>query len=127
MNAGKRVKALREEKRWSQGFLGERAGVDSSYISLLETGKRENPGVDTLNRLAQALGTSIAYLVGETDDPRPLLGPGQAAHNATDPYGDSDITPEDIQDAERFILEVVRRRKERRRLMDDGNGGPEKQ
>lgn len=71
ITAGKRVKELRERLNLSQGLLGERAGVDPSYISLLENGKRDNPGVESLQRLARALGTSVAYLIGETDDPSP--------------------------------------------------------
>ncbi len=72
MDVGKRVKRLREKAGWSQGVLGEKSGVDPSYISLLENGKRSNPGVDAVQRLASALGTTVAYLVGEINDPRPI-------------------------------------------------------
>lgn len=114
---GDRVRRLRERRNWSQQDLADKAELDSSYISLLETGRRTNPGLETLLKIARALETSISYLAGETDDPRPIMQDGQAAH---DREGASELTPEDIQDLERAFLEIERRRQERRRRRNQG-------
>lgn len=80
----------------------------------------DDPDPHILWPVAQTLGTSMAYLTGETDDPRPIMQPGQAAHNATDPFGGADLTPEDIRDMERTYIRIEKRREERRRLKGDG-------
>lgn len=104
------MKILRERMGWSQAKLAEEAELEASYISLLEAGKRPNPGLKTLRQLAKALKTSISYLAGETDDPRPILRSGQAAHDREGYYGY--LTPEDIHDLEKAFLEIERRRRD---------------
>jgi hypothetical protein len=42
-------------------------------LSLVVNGKRY-PRLDTLDAIAQGLGTTIAYLIGEVDDPSPAIG-----------------------------------------------------
>lgn len=39
--------------------IGERTGLDRSYLSRLETGVRENPSLETLNRIAHAVGKRV--------------------------------------------------------------------
>lgn len=68
---GDRLRERRKVLRLSQEALGELAGVDASYISLLERGVKKNPSLSVVTRLAEALNTSIAYLTGKTDDPSP--------------------------------------------------------
>ena len=43
----------------SQKRLAEMSGVPQQTISAIETGERENPGVNTLRILADALGCTI--------------------------------------------------------------------
>lgn len=70
-----RLKALREQRtpKLSQRALGEACGWDSksaqARIGNYENGSRE-PNLSDLEKLARALNTSIAYLVGESDTPR---------------------------------------------------------
>lgn len=45
--------------------------MSNGYLSDLERGVKQTPSADVLARLAATLGTSIAYLAGETDDPSP--------------------------------------------------------
>src|SRR5690625_2097615 len=68
---GARLRELRKEQRHSQASLGELADVDPSYISLLEREVKDNPSLAIVGRLADALGTTIEYLTGKTDDPKP--------------------------------------------------------
>lgn len=56
---GKRIVALRGEM--SQRELCRRTGLDQSYVSLVEAGKKE-PAVTTLWRLAKGLGISVSEL-----------------------------------------------------------------
>ena len=56
--------------RWDQSDLAERSGLDQSYISLLERGKRQ-PSAETLGRLADALGCEIDDLMINRDRRRP--------------------------------------------------------
>jgi transcriptional regulator with XRE-family HTH domain len=59
---GERLRERRLEQRWSQELLGERAGLDRSYVSSLERGEQD-PRLGTIRKLVAALGCRIADLV----------------------------------------------------------------
>jgi transcriptional regulator with XRE-family HTH domain len=59
---GKKVKALRNEKGWSQEELANKAGKGITYICELEAGK-ENPTIETLWQIAHALGADVTVLI----------------------------------------------------------------
>lgn len=62
---GEKIKDLRRRKNWTQYQLADKVGVSSQVISNMErsyTSERIKPEV--LAALAQALGTTIDYLVG---------------------------------------------------------------
>ena len=61
---GKLIKALRENAELTQEQLAKKAGVNHSYISLLETGQRM-PTVKTADKLAAALGIKLMDLFRE--------------------------------------------------------------
>ena len=54
MVIGEKLKALREQKKLSQGDVEKRTGLLRCYISRVENGHTV-PSVDTLERMAQAL------------------------------------------------------------------------
>ncbi|MCM8812368.1 MAG: XRE family transcriptional regulator [Candidatus Omnitrophica bacterium] len=56
---GYKVKQLRQEKRLALKELAARTGLTSSFLSQLEKGVT-SPSVDSLRRIAEALGTSVA-------------------------------------------------------------------
>ena len=58
MEVGKKIKEIRLLKGISQKELSERLGVSSAMISQYESGKR-NPKMETLLKIADALGISI--------------------------------------------------------------------
>jgi transcriptional regulator with XRE-family HTH domain len=69
-----RLLALAGERRLSQRELARRAGIDPSRVT--EWKKREDgdgggkgPSVEDAVALARALGTTVAYLVGEAAEP----------------------------------------------------------
>lgn len=54
------IKALREQRGWTQKDLAEKAGMKQSRISALENLTYENWSVNTLKRLAKAFGVTLA-------------------------------------------------------------------
>lgn len=75
----------------SQSELARRVGVSQPTINGLLTGK--SAGSKHMHRLASELGTSPAYLVGETDDPSPIAPP-QSAIEALAAQMDLVVIPE---------------------------------
>ncbi len=65
-----RLRDLRKEKGYSQTKMQMLTGIDQSDYSKLETGKRLYTFSQCV-RIAQALGTSMDYLAGLTDEKKP--------------------------------------------------------
>jgi len=59
MTLGQAIRRIRQEARLSQKDLAEAAGIDQSYLSMIESDQRRNPGTRIIARLAQALQVSI--------------------------------------------------------------------
>jgi transcriptional regulator with XRE-family HTH domain len=66
----KNVRRLRQAKRLSQGALAADAGIDQELVSRIENGTA-NPELDTLGRIAAALGCNPHDLFEEWG-PSPL-------------------------------------------------------
>lgn len=49
---------------WCQRDLADKLGTTQSYVSQLVTGHR-NPGLDTLEQLADILGVEASWLISE--------------------------------------------------------------
>ncbi len=58
-----RLKRLREARGLSQLRLAKLAKVAQVYISELEAGKKRNPGIETVQKLAKALKVKVAELL----------------------------------------------------------------
>jgi transcriptional regulator with XRE-family HTH domain len=67
MTLGEKVKALREQRGWSQRGLSRRAKVRQSLLSALELNKQTDTTGAVLRRLATTLGVSMDYLGGVYD------------------------------------------------------------
>lgn len=65
-----RLKELRKARGYSQVKMQMLTGIDQSDYSKIENGRR-NLSFEQCRRLAVALETSMDYLAGLTDDPRP--------------------------------------------------------
>ena len=65
-----RLKELRKARGYSQVKMQMLTGIDQSDYSKIENGRR-NLSFEQCRRLAVALETSMDYLAGRTDDPRP--------------------------------------------------------
>ncbi len=57
-----RLKVLRERRGLSQAALAAKAGISREYLARLETA-RQDPRLSTLEKLARALGVSVATLL----------------------------------------------------------------
>lgn len=72
MKIGKAIQTVRKRKKISQGDAAQAAGITSSYLSLLEKGKKDNPSTELLERIAQAIGVPLGviyFLTVSSGDP----------------------------------------------------------
>lgn len=61
---GDKIKELRESKGLGVNELSRLSGVSAGYISALERGDKQNPSPKTLEKLANALDTTVTGLIG---------------------------------------------------------------
>ena len=61
---GTMLKALRGTKGLTQKSLAKKARTTAAYVSMLESGKKRNPSLAILKRLAKALGVPVGELLG---------------------------------------------------------------
>jgi transcriptional regulator with XRE-family HTH domain len=72
MIIGDRLRALREEKKFTQGEIEKRTGLLRCYISRVENGHTV-PSVETLEKFAHALEVPMYQLFYEGEEPPKLL------------------------------------------------------
>jgi transcriptional regulator with XRE-family HTH domain len=68
MIVGDRLRALREEKKLSQGDIEKRTGLLRCYVSRVENGHTV-PAVETLEKFARALEVPLYQLVYDGSEP----------------------------------------------------------
>ena len=57
------LRKLREDRGLTMAELAKKAQITDAYIAQLETGKKTNPSLETLKRLARALGVPVTELL----------------------------------------------------------------
>ena len=62
MRLGKRLRMLRKQREWTQVYMAEHVGMDRSFISDLENGRKEIC-IRNLELLATAFGMTISKLM----------------------------------------------------------------
>jgi transcriptional regulator with XRE-family HTH domain len=70
---GERLRALREEKKFTQGEIEKRTGLLRCYISRVENGHTV-PAVETLEKFARALEVPMYQLFYDGEEPPKLSG-----------------------------------------------------
>ena len=60
-----KLRELRIENRLTQTELAKRSGVSQPYINELENGKKVNPSIIILGKLANALGAKVSELLDD--------------------------------------------------------------
>jgi len=63
---GKNIVRIRNQRKVTQEELSFRAGIDRSYLSQIEAGKR-NPSLNLLARIAESLDVKVALFLVEDD------------------------------------------------------------
>jgi transcriptional regulator with XRE-family HTH domain len=71
MIIGDRLRALREEKKLSQGDIEKRTGLIRCYVSRVENGHTV-PAIETIEKFARALEVPIYQLFYDGDEPPKL-------------------------------------------------------
>jgi transcriptional regulator with XRE-family HTH domain len=71
MIIGDRLRALREEKKLSQGDIEKKTGLLRCYVSRVENGHTV-PAVETLEKFARALGVPMYQLFYDGEEPPKL-------------------------------------------------------
>lgn len=66
MMFGQRLIESRKQKKLSQNDLGKLAGVSGDIVGKYERGEMK-PSIETAKKLANALGISLDYLMGDTE------------------------------------------------------------
>ena len=91
---GARIGQLRELKGLSLGALAEAAGgMAKSYLSKIERGEVENPGLKTLSAIARALDVTVADLLPRSGSQRGPAGEALLAKEATYQQITSNLPP----------------------------------
>lgn len=98
-----RLHQARRDMKWDQGELAQRSGISRGYISEIERGIKTNIGADIVVALASALGVTVPYLLGLTDDP---LGEGNE-RVLREQSGDYVVFEVDAPDQRRIVQQVV--------------------
>ena len=65
---GRRLRAARGVRGWTQERLASESHVPAAMISHFETGTRQRASAANLVKLASALSVSVDYLLGRTSD-----------------------------------------------------------
>jgi transcriptional regulator with XRE-family HTH domain len=73
MDYGKAIRLARNARRLTQKELAAKLEVDSSFVSLLESGGR-NPSVETLEKLSEVLGIPLYLMMLLGSDQEDLRG-----------------------------------------------------
>lgn len=63
-----RIRALREDKDYTQEYVAKQLGIKQSYYSDYERNRHEIP-IRHIIALADLYGVTADYLLGRTDDP----------------------------------------------------------
>lgn len=58
-----RIREVREEKGLKQKELAQKAGITAAYLCDLEKGKKHNPNISLLMRIAEALNVTVTDLL----------------------------------------------------------------
>jgi len=107
MSLGKRLKAERKKRGWSQIYVAERIGITNAVLSNYERDYRD-PDTDTLIKLADLFDADVDYLLGRSND-RPNLD--EKSSSRAYYGGGDDWTEEEKEMADAFIRTIRDRQK----------------
>ncbi len=98
-----RLLLSRRDLDWDQKELAVKSGVSQTYISQIERGRKSNVSIDVLFALADALGVTVTYLLGISEDPL-----GQSTERVQkEMNGESVIIDVDNQELRQLVQETI--------------------
>ena len=119
MSVGERIKEARKITGMTQAQLAENSGISSMSVRRYESGERA-PDIETLQRIADALGVGISQLVPGTtrpeDDPAPLLVIPDVLKDVKVAFhrgAFEDLTQDEVDKLAEFALFVKQQRKDK--------------
>jgi transcriptional regulator with XRE-family HTH domain len=109
MVIGEKLKALRAQKKLSQGDIEHRRGLLRCYLSRVENGHTV-PSVDTLEKLARALEVPMYRLFTDEEHVKAPNTPAEAIRSRV-------VRPEQDREIRAFAKLLARMSEERRGLL----------
>lgn len=107
---GKRIRALRLEKRLTLEEVGNYVGVSKTTVKKWEDGVIQNMRTDKVTKLAKCLGVTEGYLLGYDDEPKPEIIPIKKVSTAS---GIVDVNVDylyQLDDESRILIEYAKDR-----------------
>lgn len=80
MTIGELIRKKRKEKGFTLNTLSNRCGLSISFLSDIEHGRRR-PSLDRLKNIADALQTTVSFLLGESNPAGEIRKTGQESSN----------------------------------------------
>ena len=74
MKIGEKIRSLRKQKNWTQQQLADSVGVAKTTVLDWEKNRYSPEGKNLIN-VAESLGTTVSYLIGETSEPSRVAPP----------------------------------------------------
>ncbi len=71
MDFGRKISALRKDKKWSQEKLAEKIGTSSAMVSKYERGDI-NPSIEVAKKVSRSFEVSLDYLIDEEEGMSPF-------------------------------------------------------
>ncbi|WP_422446618.1 helix-turn-helix domain-containing protein [Thermoanaerobacterium sp. DL9XJH110] len=71
MDIGERIKQIRISKNMQSNELANKVGISNVYLSYIEHGVK-TPTIDTLRKICDALGITLAEFFRDTDNTFPM-------------------------------------------------------
>ena len=108
---GGSLRAARERRGWTRESLAFHSGISWSAIAQIESGRRSDVRLQSLSRLARALGVSIDYLfTGQS--PPPLLSHRGLVYGSDSEFlaAAAPLLSEGIQRSERLLTVTTNKR-----------------
>lgn len=123
MELGEKIKKLRKEKNMTLEQLGEKVGVGKSTVRKWENGMIANMRRDKIAKLAEALDTTPAWLMGWEEEAKNDLGSHDALNEMSDELGfaqikwneeigDVKFTDEELKKIIEYAKFIISQRKE---------------
>ena len=121
MSLGDYMREKRKERDWSQRDLAAASGISNAEISRLEAGKRKEPSIVVLEKIAKALNTPMSEVMEHAG----LIEAGKAfvekyadtpissisAATVKSPAITDDLTEEELEEVKRYIEYIKSKRK----------------